>query len=241
MNNELIIPKEILKLALPIKDNDHYMLILISLRLNNKLNEKSIAAYFKHYKSDLLIRKLENFKITFIKDNTEIGRDKYYWYSEYNTLQCLKVFLDDYSEYNYDLPISKIIYYYHKYLGISFKNIIYYVYKKIFIKLTKAALNNNFYLYGTHYMSEIRVPLKHFNFPNDEDMEAIYYNEVEHLLSDGYCCEDCDGSLSQYKHIKYESKYASYNSSILDKANDYFNEYYKYISFKEFNIKYGNT
>jgi len=157
-----------------IDDNDIAILAIFHLYHNKSINDDRFKAYCKQYKNDTIIRRVNTY-------HCEIN-DK--WYNDTSTFEPI---LESYSEKcgNLELSTDDILKYLNKLLN----------------------MNKNFcidHLYYKYYKPVIDYTLPN-NIPSDNDLGLPSYEELDNrdILSNGYCCKDCDGCLGEYKRSQY--------------------------------------
>ena len=105
----------------------------------------------------------------------------------------------------------------------------------VFLKYLNLYLNKNKnYCIDFVYFNLVEPLIKRFRYDNslaklrsfgasEMDLSIVTYEEADRTrdLSSGYCCRDCDGCLSEYKHSRYESYYG-YGRDLEEKLSKLF-------------------
>lgn len=161
-------------------------LIITHLHIQSKINDEKMKAMFKSLKNETLLRKV----------NTHHCKINNKWY---NDEEMFTILCEVYNEVcvRKDLDIETVLKYLNKFLNGNRNYCINYIYIEFILPLfSNLSDPKNVKLLKT-------FEVKTFN------VNYISYEEADERgdLSFGYCCEDCDGCLGEYKRSRYEYNY----------------------------------
>ena len=175
-----------------ISDANLLMFAIFNLHKHKIINSQSLNDYCKQFKNNTLIRKI----------NTKYCKKLDRWYID----ACSSAYiLDMYNELcpKNNFNLIELVPYINRIYNKSFNKCIYYIYNYYIIPI----IDKTFY--NTEYLDVY----------NDLNIETIpTFESVEHNLSSGYCCKDCDGCLSEYKSSRYKMYYLKNIDNYYNKA-----------------------
>lgn len=177
-------------------------LIIVHLHLQGKINDKKMKAMFYSLKKGTLLRKI----------NTHYCKINNKWYQDEGMFSIL---CEAYNEVcvRKDLDIEVVLKYLNKFLNANRNYCINYIYIEFILPLFNNLSDpKNIKLLKT-------FELKNFN------INYVSYEEADRRgdLSFGYCCEDCDGCLGEYKRHRYNYDYNK-PSNIKEMKQHFINE-----------------
>jgi len=161
------------------------LLIIILLHHNKKINDERLKAFFKSLKNNTLLRRINTYHCKI--NNT--------WYNDTSMYEVLLEVYNDNCPKN-DIDLNTFLKYLNQYFNANKNfclNAVYFHYIEPLIE--------NF----ANYPANKIIPL--FGLVNENEIMTYDQAESRGLLSNGYCCEDCDGCYTQYKQSQYQFYY----------------------------------
>jgi hypothetical protein len=160
------------------------LMIICHLHEQKKISDDKLKGMFASLRKGTLDRKVNTFHNT-INDR---------WYNDETMYEIL---CDTYNELcvRKDMELNVFLEYLNKYLNANKNFCINFVYTNIIEPLINSV----------YQITDEQINcFKSFQLPSDLDT-IMSYEEAErkHYLDSGYCCRDCDGCLSVYKHNRY--------------------------------------
>lgn len=178
------------------------LMLIADLHLQGKITDVKMKGMVSSLRQGKLLRYVENYHAKGLNGK---------WYNGYDFLNVLE---EIHNEMCNDriMSLDEFLKYLNLLLNKNKNFCIDYVYNSI----VKPLIERIGYNYSAQQMLEsLNVEFEYMSY---------YEADRRNLLSDGYCCEDCDGDLHYYKQSQYEHYYKNQN------VNSYFKKHLR--SFK---------